>query len=215
MDKPYSPTRLLLYSIVAASLVTLFAWASLNELQKGESWHWLAFGGFFVALPGGLITAFVAMMFAPGGGHNMDYFAWLIAPLNFGIYFGIFFSLLRRRNRRDDEASLERKRTDQSSGFSFARLGFWKLFALAIAALLIHDFLKPWWPGINGSRLGARPLPSVMFMTLEALLIVAALAAGIGTISDAFKSRRATAARLIPIGLGMAFLISQMVLVWM
>jgi hypothetical protein len=55
------------------------------------------------ALPGGLLAALVSMIFSPQGGHRLDQFAWLIFPINFVIYFGLFNYLLTKRRKRQGE----------------------------------------------------------------------------------------------------------------
>jgi hypothetical protein len=92
-------------------------------------------------------------------------------------------------------------------GFSFSGFGFWKLTTLALLVEMLHMFLQWHWPEIRGSRLGLRSPIAVAFMSGEAVIVLAALAAGIGTISNAIQSRTTDAHRLLPIGIAMIVVI--------
>ena len=49
------------------------------------------------AVPGGLIAAFIAMLFSPQGVHGMEQVAWIVFPANLVIYFGLLTILFARR----------------------------------------------------------------------------------------------------------------------
>jgi hypothetical protein len=87
----------LLRSIVAASLVALVSWASLNAALKGENWHWLIVPGVVFAMPGCIFAEIVAAIFSPKGFHGIEDFVWVVAPANLMIYFVLFLWLFRRR----------------------------------------------------------------------------------------------------------------------
>lgn len=71
--------------------------------------------------------------------------------------------------------------------FSFADLGFWRLAFGALVFELIHALLENHWPGIRGSRLGPRPPAAILFMFAEAVVLMLALAAAIGTIAKTLR----------------------------
>ena len=98
-------------------------------------------------------------------------------------------------------------------GFSFSRFGFWKLAIIGLLAEMFHLLLQLHWPEIRGSHQGIRTLAALAFMTGEVLVVLAALAAGIGIISKGIESRIVNI-RLLPIGLAMAALIVVFIWVW-
>jgi hypothetical protein len=104
--------------------------------------------------------------------------------------------------------------TEVKVNFSFARFGFWKLIALGLMAETLHLGLQSHWPDIQGSRIGKRSLGALIFMSVEALIILAALAAGIGTLSEAAKSHTLDFKLIILIASAMSATVLLFLWVW-
>jgi hypothetical protein len=98
--------------------------------------------------------------------------------------------------------------------FSFADLGFWRLAVLALIFELAHGALEVHWPGIRGSRLGPRPLAAVLFMFAESLVLMAAIAAAIGTVGKMLRSGVQPMKRIAVVTAMTACLIGICLLVW-
>ena len=93
-------------------------------------------------------------------------------------------------------------------GFAIKNLGFWRLTLLALGFEIFHGLLELFWPAIRISRLGPRPRGAILFMTFESILIVAALAAGVGLVSEAFESHALRDSGLLLKVVGMLALIA-------
>lgn len=65
--------------------------------------------------------------------------------------------------------------------FSLQNAGFWFLAAAAFAFELLHLFLERHWPAVRSAQLNPGS-PAVYFMVIEFLIVVAALAAGVGEV---------------------------------
>lgn len=99
--------------------------------------------------------------------------------------------------------------------FSLADLGFWRLVAVTFILELLHLILEVHWPAIRVSSLEPRTTAAKTYMVIEFLALIAALAAGIDTISRVAKvtprpSRKIANILLASLGLlGMIFFVLQ------
>lgn len=98
--------------------------------------------------------------------------------------------------------------------FSFADLGFWRLAVGALVFELIHALLESHWPGIRGSRLGPRPQAAVLFMFAEAVVLMLALAAAIGTIAKMLRLPVHPVGQISAVVVMVLCLIAVFLLVW-
>ena len=90
--------------------------------------------------------------------------------------------------------------------FSFADVGFWRIAAVSLVLEILHLGLESHWPAIQGSRLGPRPVAAKVYMLTEFVVLIAVLAAAIGSITRMFRiARRPTVpmARVVTAALGL------------
>jgi hypothetical protein len=99
-------------------------------------------------------------------------------------------------------------------GFSFASLGFGRLALATLIFEILHGILESHWLGIQGSRIGPRPRSAVLFMSLEAIVLVVTVTAGISTISRLLKLAVRPVGQMSAIILAVLGLLVLFVFVW-
>ena len=100
-----SPTVLIpiVGSITGGAVVTFFGWAALHLAPQTRSWQWATYPGGILAMPGALFCVILAAIFSPQGFHGGDDFSWTVIPANLFFYSTLFFLVLRRFRRNNDD----------------------------------------------------------------------------------------------------------------
>lgn len=94
-----------LLSFVLASIVTCVGWVCFTFKDRGGANVVIELFGLLL-WPGGVLAAVVALLFSPQGGHGVEEYEWLVAPVSWLVYFAIFLRIVRRRKaKRDDRVN--------------------------------------------------------------------------------------------------------------
>jgi hypothetical protein len=98
--------------------------------------------------------------------------------------------------------------------FSLSDLGFWRFAVLALVFELTHALLDSLWPGIQGSRLGPRPLAAILFMFAEAIALMLAIVAAIGKATKMLRLPVRPVVQMFAVAAMVLCLIGVFLVVW-